>query len=181
MTNPIAEWLNRLQDRILKRDKELAARLNQVVRQQMLSAQISALEQQKQILAHLYQTAHGFTNLVIVAGYAGIFAVWQFVRDIIEKEAMIWTAVLITTSILLFAIYETYKMIAQAFFFQRLNRIIFSDLAEEHRIKVWQQAFTERISEQSRIWLYFLLPIVITGYGAAGILLFTFLRMMAKQ
>lgn len=178
MDNRNYSALEKVHNESVKRDKDLADHLNRVIRQQALSGQISALEQQKHLLAHFYQTAGNFTNLVILAGYAGLFGIWQFVRGYLDQETTILTATLATTSIILFAGFEVYKMISQAFFFRRLNRVILRDIPEQDRIKAWQHASVEWAQVQYRIWLYFLIPIVLTGFGAGIILLFTFLRLL---
>ncbi|PIP19226.1 MAG: hypothetical protein COT38_05815 [Candidatus Omnitrophica bacterium CG08_land_8_20_14_0_20_41_16] len=60
----------------LKQDQKLVEHINEIIKQQNLTGQVSLIEQQKEILSHIYQKASSYTNLIILAGYVGIFGIW---------------------------------------------------------------------------------------------------------
>jgi len=159
----------------MKRDQELAEHINRILKQQNLTGQISVIEQQKEILSHLYQNANSFSNVIILAGYAGIFGVWQITRGSLSKETMMWVALLTSCSIVLFVSFEVWKMISQALFLQRLNKILLSSIAEQDRVNAWKIACTDYGQKEGRIWIYFLVPTVLSGFSAGFILIHYFI------
>jgi len=177
------DQLNQILERInrdsIERDKRLAEQLQNVIRQQALTGQIAAIEQQKQLLASVYQRASAYSNLVILAGYAGLFAIWQLTREHLDKEITILTALFASTSIILFVGFETYKMISHAIFIRKLDRVLLTYIPEPDRLNAWQQAWINYAQIESRIWLYFLIPMVLTGFGAGGLLIYTFIRFLS--
>lgn len=160
----------------LEQDRKLVEHINEIIKRQNLTGQVSLIEQQKQILSHIYQKAISYTNLIILAGYAGIFGIWQHVREILSRQTTIWVALLISCSLMIFVGYEVWKMITEALFIQRINKIIEENIAPEERLAVWQGVFTEYAKKQSKIWVYFLIPIVLFGFSAAFILFFQFIK-----
>jgi len=103
--------IQKIQQDWAKRDQELVSYINEIIKKQNLSGQISFIEQQKQILSHLYQKAGSYTNLVMLAGYAGIFGIWQFTHELLSRRVTMWVALLISLSLMLFVGYEVWKMI----------------------------------------------------------------------
>lgn len=160
----------------LKQDRKLVEHINEIIKQQNLTGQVSLIEQQKQILSHIYQKAISYTNLIVLAGYAGIFGIWQHTREILSKQTTIWVALLTSCSIIIFVGYEVWKMIAEAIFIRRINKVIEENIALQERLAVWQQVFTEYARKQSKIWVFFLVPTLLFGFSAAFILIFQFIK-----
>lgn len=160
----------------LNRDEQLTSLISNVLKQQSLTGQISTLQQQKEILGHSYDKASAYANLIILGGYAGLFGIWQLTRGILNDYQNLLIATLLTISIILFAGYEVYKMIDQSFFLNRLAKLIESDLPEKDSIEAWRLGYLEYQLRANRIWLWFLVPTVLTGFGAGVILLWIFAR-----
>lgn len=160
----------------LRQDQKLVGHINEIIKQQSLTGQVSLIEQQKQILSHMYQKASSYTNLIVLAGYAGIFGIWQYVREILSKQITIWIALLISCSLIIFVGYEVWKMIAEAMFMRRLNKVIEVNVTPQERSIVWQRVFTEYARKQSKTWVFFLVPTVLFGFSAAFILIYQFIK-----
>lgn len=176
MADPLKHLLEKMEKSRFGRDKELADSITSVVRQQNLSRQLSVLEQQKAILAHVYDKASSYTNLVMIGGYAAMFAIWQLMKSHLTLGQELLVATLVTSSVMLFAGFEVLKMISHAIFFRRLERVLSSSVPESERVQTWQAAWKAYSVKESRIWIYFLIPTVLTGFGAGFILLWSFLR-----
>src|SRR5258708_28488103 len=69
----------------------------------------SVVDIQIRIIAGAYEKANAYTNLIIVAGYAGLFAVWQFTKDNLSRKQTLISALLIIVSLAIFVIFEIYK------------------------------------------------------------------------
>jgi hypothetical protein len=178
MLNPIDRMLNKIHDESIKRDDALAESLNAVIHQQAMAGQIGTLDKFKQVYTHIYQSATTYTNLIMLGGYAGIFAVWQMTKQHLDRNVTILTALLMCTSLFLFAGYEVYKMIRQAFFLRQLDRVLLSKVAQADLLTAWQQAWMEYSAKESRVWLFALIPTVATGFGAGAILIYTFAKLL---
>lgn len=160
----------------VKRDQEIIEHINELICRQSSDSQTLFIAQQKEILSHLYQKASSYTNLIILAGYAGIFGVWQNTKDLLDKRIIPWVALLVSCSLLLFVGFEVFKMIAESLFFKKLNVIIEKRFNEQQRIAAWKIAFNEYSNQQSKIWSIFLIPTVLSGFSAALILIYQFIR-----
>ena len=64
---------------------------------------------QIRIIAGAYEKANAYTNLIIVAGYAGLFALWQFTKDNLSRRQVIISGLLTITSLAIFVLFEIYK------------------------------------------------------------------------
>jgi hypothetical protein len=178
MLNKVYQIIDQIEKRSAERYQALAKSLDEVIRRQNITGQIRFIDQQRQIITHVYQAASSYSNLIIFAGYAGIFAVWQFTRSFLTKEIILLVALLVSISLILFTGYEVYKMISQAFFFRKLDRAIRQNIPEPERISAWQQAWNDYAQRESRIWLFFLVPTLLTGFGAGGLLIYAFVRQL---
>src|SRR5207237_2098179 len=68
-----------------------------------------AVDIQIRIIAGAYEKAVAYTNLIIVAGYAGLFALWQITKDNLSRRQVLISAFLIISSITIFVLFEIYK------------------------------------------------------------------------
>lgn len=68
------------------------------------------LESQVKWLESAYEKSKAYTNLVIVAGYAGFFALWQATRGTVGGRHSAWAALLMLFSLTSFVLYEVFKM-----------------------------------------------------------------------
>lgn len=176
MINPIKLLLEKIEKESIGRDKRLEGLITGVIRQQNFSGQLSTLQQQKEILAYVYEKTSAYTNLVMIGGYAAMFAIWQLVKAHLSNGQELLIATLVTSSIILFAGFEVFKMISHALFFRRLYKIISSNIPDHERPQSWLIAWKDYSAKESRVWVYFLVPTVITGFSAAFTLLWVFLR-----
>src|SRR5258708_37946291 len=69
----------------------------------------SVVDIQIRIIAGAYEKANAYTNLIILAGYAGLFALWQFTKDYLSRTQVLVSALLTLTSITIFVLFEIYK------------------------------------------------------------------------
>jgi hypothetical protein len=167
--------MEKIEKNCIERDKKLAESINAVIRQQSLSGQLSTLQTHKEMIAYIYSSASTYSNLIMLGGYAGVFALWQLTKNHLSKQATLITAFLMSISILLFVGYEIYKMIHHSWFFRRLNKLLISYIKESERIDAWKIAWQEYSRLESRVWIFFLVPTVLTGFGAGILLLNNYL------
>ena len=66
---------------------------------------------QKEMLAELFSQARAYTNVVIVAGYAGAFAIWNFLSDRLAPATALGVGLLLCISLSTYVAWEIYAMI----------------------------------------------------------------------
>jgi len=138
------------------------------------------LNDYKDALGAAYSHANAYSNVIIGAGYAGFFAIWALTKDHLNDRQMAWAGLLIAVSILFFVIFEIIKMVYSYFDLEKQAQALsrpdqYKELLAAHRNA------QSRIALQLRIQWYFFFSIsLLTGLGAAGIVLWLFLRQLLK-
>ena len=65
---------------------------------------------QQKMVTVSYDKAASYTTVIIFGGYAGFFAIWQLSKEYLTKPQVLWSALLILVSLLVFVMFEVYKM-----------------------------------------------------------------------
>lgn len=66
---------------------------------------------QKEMLAELFSQARAYTNVVIVAGYAGAFAIWNFLSERLTPATGLSVGLLLCISLATYVAWEIYAMV----------------------------------------------------------------------
>ncbi|WP_444624287.1 hypothetical protein [Halomonas sp. AOP27-A1-34] len=131
------------------------------------------LDNVKEIVAQVYKDSNSYSNVIIAAGYVGFFALWSSLKEDLPMWAILSSGALILTSLLIFISFEVYKMCSSSLGLRRvangLSRPNQNTLAEIQRIQ------TQMSINNARVWIFTVIPTVITGVGAGLILLICFL------
>jgi len=123
-----------------------------------------------QLNEKLMNNANNYTNLIMVAGYAGFFAFWSTLVGKVPEWLFFTCGLLITLSLTFFIGWELIKMFWSASHMRKTQSI----LAKSRRPNViaeYEKAFREFSEETQKVWMMFLIPSVITGILAAVILI----------
>jgi hypothetical protein len=127
------------------------------------------IQQQNQ----LFQKAEAYSKTIILLGYAGLFALWGFVKDHLSHRAIMWTALLVGFSLIVYIAWEIVAMAQRALVHHRFNKAISAhpaDLAKA--INDFDQQ-TRAIEMRSvAIWRVILVLTVVPGFVGAFILLY---------
>lgn len=123
----------------------------------------------------LYDKAQAYNNFIVTLGYAGMFGIWSFVRDVMDPWDMKLIAVLLGSSLVLFMIWT----VAQSIWIMRATvqlSIVLSkphETMEEHleAIAAQEAVNMRKAIWQARIWPWFFVPTVLLGFGSAFCLL----------
>jgi hypothetical protein len=67
------------------------------------------VDTQVRIITSAYDKANAYTNLIIIAGYAGFFALWQMTKDYLGRKQALLSALFILVSLIVFIVFEIYK------------------------------------------------------------------------
>jgi hypothetical protein len=168
--------LNAFNKGSIDRDSVLERQLRSVIDRQNAAQQLGAIEQQKRFVAHMYQQSSAYTNLIMIAGYAGIFGLWQITKAQLSSFTVNGVASLIAFSLLVFVAFEVKKMVSMGFFMRRLNRILAENFEPAERVRAWEEALVEWSAKEGKNWVVYLMLTIVPGFGAGGWLLVEFLR-----
>lgn len=129
------------------------------------------LEAHKELVAHAYSQAQAYTNLIMVAGYAGYFTLWGFIRDYLTRATEFWSALLLSVSLSGFVLWEVYCMYCRSQSLLSLSRPIkkpehFKELLEKH-----ESDERERDITLGRLWIFQLFFVAGTGFAAVIIMI----------
>jgi hypothetical protein len=155
--------------------REFENHINQLTREvnSLRQFQESAI-QEKQIKAVLEiltraQTGQmAYTNLIIVAGYAGFLTFWSSLRNNLPPVLYAVSGLLIVLSLLCFISWETTKMILSAVYLRKSEmQLTSSGLSGVDIITKLQQdnsIFDRRVY---KLWFWFLIPTVVFGLSSS--------------
>jgi hypothetical protein len=123
-----------------------------------------------QLNEKLMTQATNYTNLVMVAGYAGYFAFWSTLITKLPNWLYALSGLLALLSLLLFISWEVTKMIWGNAHMNRTNKIITASNGP-NAINAFTAAYQLYSVKTHRIWTWFLVPTVACGVGAGLLLL----------
>ncbi|QXB03000.1 hypothetical protein [Aeromonas sp. FDAARGOS 1416] len=139
------------------------------------------VEANKEIYSAIMSSNSSYTNLIIVAGYAGYFSLLSVVKDGISILYMLSSAFLILISISTFVIFEVYKMHSVL---SHVNKVIISLSNNGCRasqildaVKREQQRFN---LSAMKYWYVCLWVCLLTGLGGVLVLLFALLTSFVR-
>lgn len=122
-----------------------------------------------------FTSAMAYTNLIIVGGYAAFFTIWSFMKDKLPETAMVWAALLMTISAILFVSFETYKMIINGrmiFALGRIQKVPPEQFKEG--LAEWERDQQRLVATHAKVWAVTLILVVGTGHSGVCILVYQF-------
>ncbi len=129
-----------------------------------------------------YDRAAGYTNLIMLGGYAGGFAIWNFTREHLPAKASIWVAFFLLASVTAFILFEIYKMVFNTRHTTNIAKILRQQKPIADQIADIQE-YEKKISSDSllvfmREWVVALLFSVSTALTAGAILIWNFVAIL---
>lgn len=144
------------------------------------------VEKQRDLVAGTLSTymdkGMAYTNLLMVAGYAGAFTVWSFTKDELPRRAEVAVALLLTMSLVGFVSYEVYKMVYAFIEAAPQRSLVNTSMPPKEWIDEWNKLVAKsnraKVGNQTTIWIVQLSLTSLTGFGAMAILMFNFLAIL---
>lgn len=146
----------------------------------------AAIEAQVKVLSATFDKSAAYTNLIILAAYAGFFGLWQLTKDYLTKELALWSALLMLVSVVIFVAFEVIKMVViQHNFMDRVKVLKSPEVQRDPR--ALESAFQELgvVHERvlyhfMRFWVGALVATILTGMAAASLLGYAFIASLTK-
>ena len=144
------------------------------------------VETQIRIIAGSYEKANAYTNLIILAGYAGLFALWQLTKDNLSRAQTLTSALLMLISIVIFVLFEIYKAHYSSGVLRRYLRVVQQSENRTSPERLLSAMSTFEAAEQAaaihfvRFWQVVFWLTTITGVSAALVLGYAFVRALLR-
>ena len=106
-----------------------------------------------------------YSKTIITLGYAGLFAIWAFVKDHLSHRAVLTTALLVGFSLIVYIAWEVIQMIHRTTLQLRFNRAINDQPADQ--AKAISDYLGQTRAEATRgalIWRVILILTVVPGF-----------------
>lgn len=116
-----------------------------------------------------FQKLEAYSKTIITLGYAGLFAIWAFVKDHLSPRAMLTTAVLVGFSLLIYIAWEV-ALINRSRIQLRFNRAI-NDHPDDQAKAINEYVARTRADLVRGAPIWMLIQILTVGPGFAGALL----------
>ena len=179
MQDPL-NTIARLEQQSVDRHNKLVKHINILQEFQTKTIQKEQIEAFKEIITHMYSKSVSYSNVIIIAGYVAFFSVWNFVKDKLSGRAMLSVALLISLSAMLFVLFELYKMISSSFHFRKLSKSLQQMKDPQAVMAKLQEDLKSFELRQHRFWIFMLIPTLLTGLSAAGILVYCIFSTLLK-
>ncbi|MGH9874593.1 MAG: hypothetical protein ACRD9S_19220 [Pyrinomonadaceae bacterium] len=142
-----------------------------------------AIDAQIKIVSASYEQQKAYTNLVIVAGYAGLFALWQFNREHIGRRIGLSAALLLLLSMSIFVIAEIYRAHFVGKLLRRYYQAIQTARAASPSLEAINAALVNfdqwqrnESAKSASWWIFVFWATTLTGVAAAMLLLVSFIH-----
>jgi hypothetical protein len=114
--------------------------------------------------------AASYTNLILVAGYAGFFGFWTTLAPRLPGKLYAVTGLLALLSLITFITWEVVKTIWGQHHLSKTNSILTDPKFAGKQVEMYEAALALYAARSNKVWPCFLIPTLLTG-GSAGVLL----------
>ena len=137
-----------------------------------------AREAQADLMTRAFDRAAAYTNVIILAGYAGGFTVWGYTREHLTPRTTALVAILLLISVATFVFFETYKMVVNATQFLKMRAALTPELPPAEFLRRIGQFDQNARNYSARrlipIWVAVMAVCIVTVLFAIAILIFNF-------
>jgi hypothetical protein len=139
-----------------------------------------------EIVKTQYDKNIAYTNLIILAGYGGLFSLWYLTKEYLSRFQALSAGLFLLISILVFVLYEIYKMYFVSGILLKKIRILNSlELRNKPELILEKISEIENIHETqmpklNKIWHISLFLTVGAGLIGVGILIFSYIAGIIK-
>lgn len=113
------------------------------------------------------------SNVIVIAGYAIFFSVWNFTAPVPTPILMLLSGFLMILSGIFFVAYKVYRMIAHAFHFSRLTKGLENNKDDpDRRIEVHKNAEIAFATQSMKVEPWFLVPSLLSALTGTSVFIY---------
>lgn len=133
------------------------------------------IQKQKEVVVSSYEQAKSYSNIIMMGGYAGLFAIWNFTKSDLARWQSMSVGLLALISVFTFVLFELYGGWLRAT--QTFN--LLSQLQKAEKIGRFPEDYGKQELKRSEIlaklWPFFFFIALGTALLAALILVWSFI------
>lgn len=133
------------------------------------------IKKQKEVLASSYEHAKQYSNIIILGGYAGLFTIWNFTRESLEKWQVLTVGFCTLISLFIYIVFELYGAWLRS---TQVNNQM-KELLKAERLGQFPLEYGKselaRVQKFMAIWPYFFFGAILFALIAAFILMYSFI------
>lgn len=133
------------------------------------------VQKQKEVITNSYEHAKQYSNIIILGGYAGLFAIWNFTKDELVKWQVLSVGLCILISLFIYIIFELYGSWLRS---TQVNNQM-NELRKAEQLQKFPEEYGKaellRVTKYMKIWPYFFFGAVAFALIAAFILIYSFI------
>lgn len=133
--------------------------------------------------AKVFEKASAYTNIIILAGYAGGFTIWSSTKAQLGDKANIWVATLLGFSLLVFIGWEIFMMILRSRQFGKVRPLLTSEISPKDFFKKLEVLKNDEAKSTvwfTGIWSVILFLTIGPALAAIAILAFNFYAILIR-
>jgi len=141
---------------------------------QPIISQKDALERMErvyQLTFQMFEKATAYENVILVAGYAGFFALWSAVAGEMPRSTTLWSVGLMGVSLVVYVAFHIAQMVTRAVFQFRMMAVVARKLNDPDFHDIWAEQMQKPQRANSIVlmaWpvvLFFSVPTGLVGGG----------------
>lgn len=144
------------------------------------------VDAQIEIMSAAYDKSIAYGNVIIIAGYASFFAMWSFTKEYLSARQVLWSAILMSISVLCFVLFEIWKMFVSGKLLLQYQRAV-AELTQSNDPNQFIQTMRDHGKKEQKmtiafgkIWYFNLMICIPTGLIAFGILFYAFIAGLVR-
>ncbi|MEZ9418808.1 hypothetical protein AB4347_13820 [Vibrio breoganii] len=162
-----------MEHRCVGRHDELAEHINRISQEHARMQTDQNVAIIKEVVSHAYGKANSYSNVIIAAGYVGFFTLWSSIKKDLPDWAVLSSGALILLSLMVFIGFELYKMISSALQMRKITSRLQSPTVDT---LMEIQSIEQQVNlHNARVWIFTIVPTVVSGFLAGLVLLVSFL------
>ena len=120
-----------------------------------------------------------YSKVIVGLGFGGFFAAWSALKTSMSHPALLWSALLITISLVLYVSVEVFQVMVISHLSLKFAKIeIGPNYLQEFR--KYQEAYRKLIKRVAALWYVGFPLCVIGGFLGAGVLIDSFVRALLR-
>jgi len=133
------------------------------------------VESQEKLVLSSYEQAKSYSNIIMMGGYVGLFAIWSFTKENLEQWQTMTVGLLAILSVFSFVLFEIYGLWLRST--QTIS--LLRQLGEAKRLHKFPDDYGKQEMKSTKtlakLWPYFFFFTLGTGVLAGLLLLFAFI------
>ncbi|WP_411904169.1 hypothetical protein [Methylorubrum thiocyanatum] len=145
---------------------DLSKAVAELQRQAQEQADEKEVKARTELLTKAFDRSTAYSNVILVAGYAGIFTIWSFTKSQLPDRAMIAIALSLLISLAAFVVFEIVKMLLTTRAVVAPLRVFRGPATAAEKMEAVKQIDSASAKIMAAFWYYWAATMIVSVLGA---------------